>query len=246
MIANRLFLFFCGLFLDLAIPPSAYSQTSPDSGLYRQSLANLSEVYNKDMAAGSRLYTGSEYLGNGHQAKGSPFFLSDSSLPGSVIYQGQQYDNLDMQYDLLSGAVLIKDYTHNYNIELTKEKVTRFSIAHHEFWYLVPDRSSPSNMEAGYYERLNTTGPALFARREKKIVIPSSVDEQAFYQLVNSWYLFVGGQFYKVESKNRLLDILKDKKDLVKKIIREQHLNFKKEFERALIKTVESYAQQRN
>ena len=203
------------------------------------------------MGAGSRLYTGSEYLGNGHQAKGSPFFLTDSSLPGSVEYQGQRYDNLDMQYDLLSGAILIKDYTHNYNIELPKDKVARFSIAHHEFWYLIPDRSSPSNMEAAYYERLyydrqNPAGPALFARREKKIVIPSSVDEQAFYQLVNSWYLLIGGQFYQVESKNRLLDILKDKKDLVKKIIREQHLNFKKEFERALIKTVEYYAQQRN
>lgn len=246
MIANRLSLFFCGIFLDLAIPSSAYSQASPDSGLYRQSLANLSEAYYKVMATGSRLYTGSEYLGNGHQAKGSPFFLSDSSLRGFVVYREQRYENLDMQYDLLSGELLIRDYTHNYNIELSRENVTRFSIAHHDFWYLVPDRSSPSNMEAGYYERLNGTDPALFARREKKIVIPSSVDEQAFYQLVNSWYLLIGGRFYQVESKNGLLDILKDKKDLVKKFIREQHLNFKKEFERALLKTIEYYAQQRN
>jgi hypothetical protein len=296
MIPNRLALFFCCLFLNPALFPAAYSQPSAssqpsagprpsassqpsagprlsaDSSFYHTALLNFSETYHKEMGAASRLYTGSEYLGNGQRAKGSPFFLSDSPLPGSVVYQGEAYDNLDLQYDLLSGEVLIKDYTQSYNIELTKEKVTRFTIAHHEFWYLtpggrtsdqpsVPDQPSTSGQPAsdhspapdrsipldpGYYERLNSSAPFLYARREKKIAFPANAEEQAYYRLSSSWFLQLGDRFYRVESKGDLLNILKDKKDPLKKFIRESHINFKKDFEQASIKTIAYYAQIRN
>lgn len=241
----------CSVLLCLLILPSLFAQQSPpqlppDTGFYKQSQTALSEINRKEIGAGSRLYTGSEYLGNGQRAKGTPFFLGDSALPGSVLYQGEWFPSIDLQYNLLSGEILVKDYARSYAIQLTREKVTGFFIAGHEFLYISPDRSTSPSMEEGYYERLNKTAPFLFARREKKIAYPANAEEQSFYQPVNSWFLQVGDRFYRLESKSGLLDILRDKKDELKKFIRDRHIDFRKEFEQALIRTTEYYAQIKN
>jgi len=212
----------CSILPGLFISPSLFAQqqpSPPDTGsFYRESLKVFSENNSKELGSGSRLYTGSEYLGNGQRAKGTPFFLGDSALPGSVLYEGEWYPSIDLQYNLLSGEILVKDYARSYEIQLTREKVTGFFIAGHEFIYISPDRSTAPSMEEGYYERLNRTAPHLFGRREKKIAYPANAEEQSFYQQIDSWFLQVGDRFYRVESKSALLDILRDKKRRVKEI----------------------------
>jgi hypothetical protein len=246
MITNRLSLILYCLLLDFVMPASASSQSSSDSVFYRQSLANLWDSYLMNMGAGSRLYTGAEYLGNGQRAKGSTFFLSDSSMPGRVVYQDQEYDNLELQYDQFSDDLLTKDFGRNYSIVLTREKVTRFWIGLHEFWYIAQGAGSPPAMDGGFYERLNSGSPMLFAHRVKKIVIPANAEEQAFYRSANTYYLCMGGRYYPVDNKSELLGVVKDKKDAVKKFIRDMHLNFNKDFEASLVKTIAYYAQARN
>lgn len=251
MILNRPFrrtYLLCGVLLDLLFSPSLFAQQQQplltDTGsFYHQSLKGLSEKNRNDLGAGSGLYTGTEYLGNGQRAKGTPFFLGDSALPGSVQYQGEFYPSVDLQYNLLSGEILVKDYARSYDIQLTREKVDGFVIAGHEFLYISPDRSTAPSMEEGYYERLNRTAPFLYARRDKKIAYPANAEEQPFYRQVDSRFLQLGDRFYRVESKGALLEILRDKKDELKKYIRDRHIDFRNKFEQALISTTEYYAQ---
>jgi hypothetical protein len=49
-----------------------------------------------------------------------------------------------------------------------------------------------------------------------------------------------------VESRGALLDLLKDKKDLLKKYIRINKLDFNRDWEGSLVKTAAYYAQIKN
>lgn len=230
--------------LTLSLSSPAIAQTRSDTGSYHRSLTHLASIYKNEMGADSRLYTGAQYMATGQRAKGSVFFLADTALPGSVQYHGEWYENIPLQYDLLADQVLIKDYTHSYDIQLTKEKVQHFFLGSHEFVYIDPDPSSAA--PGGYYEWLYKGTPSLFVRHEKKVVLPSNPEDPAFYRQDNSWFLLTGDRLMEVEGKSSLLNLLKDKKDALKKFIRDNHIDFGKDFERALIRTIDYYAQLKN
>lgn len=253
--------------LTLFLSPSAGAQTQSDTAFYHRSLTHLASIYKNEMGADSRLYMGAQYMATGQRAKGSVFFLADTALPGAVLYHGEWYENISLQYDLLADQIFIKDYTRSYDIQLTKEKIQRFTLGGHEFVYINPDPASATT--GGYYEWLHKGAPStpgaeptapgfsaapgssgaelgpfsLFVRHEKKVVLPANPEDPAYYRQDNSWFLLMDDRLVEVDGKSSLLSLLKDKKDVLKKFIRDNHIDFGKDLQQALIKTIDYYAQ---
>lgn len=61
--------------------------------------------------------------------------------------------------------------------------------------------------------------------------------EQSFYFIKNN------GRYYPVDTKSDLLTALHDKKEEVRKFLQKNKLNFKRDFEKLLIKTADYYSQ---
>jgi len=239
---------YCCLLLLLSFPtPPAQAQQSPDSSFNDPSSALLGPHLYARLGADSRLYNGYEYIRNGTPAKGFPFLDSDSLQAGSLFYDGILYRDIPMEYDLVQDQLIIHDYTGKTLISLITGKVGHFSIKTHQFRYLVTGKTAFALPKTGFYEVLYASGPlTLLARREKKLIFPSNRDDLARYDQENFYFLQAGDRYYRIDGKDDLLDALKDKKDALKKYIRENNIRFSNHMEKALIQTTAYYLQIKN
>ena len=181
----------------------------------------------------SRLFNGREYIRNGTNAKGFPFFEWDSLQTGSLTYDGILYHDIAMEYSLTSDELIIHNFTGDALISLVPEKITSFSIAGHRFRYI-----AAALPETGFYEELYASPQlTLLARRKKTLVPPSTQDEQPKYVQTDRYFLLIDANAYNIHNENDLLAVWKDKKDLLKKFIRKNKLSFKQQhFENSLLK----------
>jgi hypothetical protein len=195
----------------------------------------------------SRLYNGYEYIRNGTPAKGFPFFDTDSLQTGSLFYDGILYRDIPLEYDLVQDELIIYDHTGSALIGLISGKIDHFSIGPHQFRYQVADKTASSLPKTGFYEVLFASGSVmLLERREKKLIFSTNRDDLARYDQENMYFLHIGDRFYRVDGKDDLLDVLKDKKDALKKYIRENKIRFSKQMEKALIQVTGYYLQIRS
>ena len=221
----------CLLMLFSLSSPPILAQRVPDSA--------LQQYLHHELGADSRLYNGYEYIRNGTPAKGFPFFDSDSLQTATLSYDGILYRNFPLEYDLVLDRVVIRDYSGKTLISLISEKVDDFSVGTHHFQYISGNAPSP-----GFYEvLLSSDHVSLLARRQKRLLFPSNREDQPRYDQLNFYYLRLGDRFYPVDGENALLDVLKDKKDALKKYIRENKVRFKHQLQTALTLTTAYYMQ---
>jgi hypothetical protein len=232
---------FVGILIQFVCISPSQAQSSPDSVLYNESVSGIHQVYLNEIGDNAQIYHGSEYIRNGLKANGFPFFESDSLLTGSISYQGFLYMNQNLYYNLVSDELIIKNYLHNAFITLSPEKVDSFTIGTHAFLQI---KSNAANrlITGGYYEQLSSGDPAVYARREKRLASGTGSEEAKYIQY-NYYFIKLKNVFYAVEGKKSLLDILKDQEDVLKKYIRTNKLNFKKNLESSLVLTVNYYSQ---
>lgn len=217
------------------------AQQTPDSVLYKESLANIHQVYLTQIGDNAQIYHGREFIRNGQKANGFPFYESDNLMSGSVFYQGNDYPNQDVYYNLVSDELITNNYLHNAFIVLSPEKVDSFVIGHHIFVYLVSDKSNHLEKD-GYYDQLYAGEPGVYAKREKRLVVGSGSEETKYIQH-DDYFIKLKNVFYAVDGKSELLDVLKDQEVVLKKYIRTNKLNFKKDLENALVLTTTYYSQ---
>jgi hypothetical protein len=192
----------------------------------------------------SRLFNGYEYIRNGIPAKGFPFFASDSLERGSLCYDGILYPEIPLEYDLVQDKVIIHDLAGKALISLISEKVGYFTIGTHRFRYVEATSTMEDAPGPGFYEVLYVSGPlTLFARHEKQLQFPTSSNDQARYYATSHYFLNTNDRFYRVDGIDALVKALQDKRDALKKYIRENKIHFKKQPEAALIQVTAYYRQ---
>ncbi|HET7001610.1 MAG TPA: hypothetical protein VFI33_09885 [Puia sp.] len=225
----------------ICISSETYSQQTADSVLYRESLANIHQVYFRQIGDNAQIYHGREFIRNGQKANGYPFYESDNLMAGSVFYQGTIYPGQSVYYNLVSDELITNNYPHNAFIVLSSDKVDSFAIGHHVFVPLVSDKSNRLE-KTGYYDQLYAGEPGLYAKREKRMVVGSGSEETKYIQH-DDYFIKLKNVFYAVDGKSELLDVLKDQEDVLKKYIRANKLNFKKDLESSLVLTTAYYSQ---
>jgi hypothetical protein len=230
-----------GFLLSFICISSVCAQSAPDSALYKESVSKIRQVYFTEIGDNAQIYHGSEYIRNGQKANGFPFYESNELTAGSVSYQGTIYSNQNLYYNLVSDELITNNYTHSALIVLAAGKVDSFTILNHVF---VPINSDKINRleKSGYYDLLYAGEPAVYARREKRMVVGSGSEETKYIQH-DDYFIEIKGVYYPVDGKTALLDVLKDQEDVLKKYIRTNKLNFKKDPESSLVLTTIYYSQ---
>jgi hypothetical protein len=225
----------------ICISTETYAQQPPDSVLYKESLANIHQVYLKQIGDNAQIYHGREFIRNGQKANGFPFFESDNLLVGSVSYQGTIYPDKNVYYNIVADELVTNNYLNNAFIVLAPEKIDSFIIRQHVFVPLISDKSNHLEKD-GYYDQLYSGEPGLYAKREKRLVVGSGSEETKYIQH-DDYFIKLKNVFYAVDGKSELLEVLKDQADVLKKYIRTNKLNFKKDLESSLVLTTIYYSQ---
>ena len=243
---NRMFLFFFLFIFEFIYSSAADAQSDgTDSAIYKKSVENVVDLYVNRLGENSNLYNGSEYIYSYHGIRGHPFFESDRLLNGEIEYDGILYKNVPMSYDLVRDEVFINEPGQNFNIKLVTEKIRYFSLSDRLFVRMLQDSMRNPSLTTGFYHVLYNGRVSVLARLTKKIQSGNAEDSIKFVQYTNFW-VKKDNEYQPVENKKTLLNIFGDQKDPVRKYLRKNKVNYKKDPASAIIKAAEYYGSLKN
>ena len=222
---------------------SANAQVSKDDiNYYNTSLQNAKAVYHQNSGNEAAWMNGRVNIPyNFVFEKGSPYFQTDRFTSGTLNYEGVSYTGLPLLLDELSNSLIT--ILPNGRLELTLARVDGFKLLTKDFVRVSEGKSKV--LSEGYYQLLYNGRTKVLMKNKKSIRedlvsgegIVRSIEEKKLY------FLEKGNEYYQVDSKKSLLEILKDKKPELQEYIKKEKLKWKKDAER-LIAVVAAYYDQ--
>jgi hypothetical protein len=191
------------------------------------------------------LYNGPEYLDYSrryHTVKGHQFFLSTAPQPGAVAYNGHDFQNISLAYDVVLDHVVLSPPQSPLTLRLLDEKVRGFTISGHRFVRLAADSATRSIIRTGYYEELLGGPVQVLARRMKtqqEHISQAHVDVE--FTAVDKLFVRKAGQYYAVSSKSSVLRLMADRGKEVQKYAQEHKLRFNKAQREASVLALATY-----
>lgn len=187
-------------------------------GLYNSVIQDT--LKNNQILYNGRIWRNLHYRVDGHQ-----FLFSDSFLPGTLVVRGKEFKDVTLKYDALKDEVLIPGNTGRI-LQLNKEMVDSFIIFWQNKKYLF---TKPlEHIETGYVNLIYKGKSALYVKYSKRIEIladQGKVDK--FYQTSQIYYA-KDSIMHPVDGRRDLMKILKEDKDLVRSILRNNKLKISK------------------
>lgn len=201
--------------------------------------------YAESFVGHPQLYSGPEYMDYAkayHARVGHQFFLVSEMQQGSVYYNGHQFANVPLKYDVVHDQVVLVQPTSPITLRLIDEKVLGFTFNNHRFVRLRTDSISGNLVRTGYYELLADGRIQLLAKRSKRMqeqIVQRYVDVE--FILTDKLYIKKGGNYYAAGRKASVLRLLSDHSVELQKFMQDQHLSFKSDSLEASISRLVAY-----
>ena len=235
-------LFFIVIFLLASMLLKIYAQNSLAGSLDTVGINPIIHFYTAERGNNLQLYNGTEYVFLYKNVNGFPFYSIGTFEENSIVYDGALYEQVPLAYDIVSNSIVTKTPDNNY-LQLVPEKINSFTINYHFFIQLTAPNVENTALTPGFYNATITDAATVLIKHEKTVVHSSKPDEQDHFDEYNFYYLKIGNTYYAVKNGKSLLNILHDKSNELKTFMHKNGLNFKKNPEQTLIRTVNYYAQ---
>jgi hypothetical protein len=211
--------------LSLAASICAFPQPGQDTTFLAAAVKTTTGYYQKGIGAQARLYNGSKYVAPENSFEEHPYFMSIDWLPGDVVYDGEQFKNVSLMLDLNNGQLITEHYSNGQPLQLIQEKVQSFNIAGHHFQNIENDSVGNSLPGSGYYEVLYDGKSRVVVKRQKLLheEIENTTIEITFEER-NRYYIFRNDIFQPIRSKASVLKVLGEKKQQLKKYLRQKKI----------------------
>jgi len=212
----------------------------------QKAASNTIDIYYHTLGDQSPIYNGSEYIDYTFTLQeGHPFFESAIFAKGSIRFDGMEFQDVPMLYDMVKDQVIIQYFGKVYKITLPAEKIEGFTLSGHNFIRIIQDSSH--QLKTGFYDRLYNGKIMVLAKREKKIredrgsfQLKNVVDQKNYY------YIKKDGIYYSLKNMRSLLGILKSKKKEIQQYFNKNKLKYKNNPEQAMIIAAEYYDRSTN
>jgi hypothetical protein len=220
-----------------------------DTTFADRSFANAARVYNSSIRDQSLLYNGIEYKPFPEPYDGHPFFESEYVEEGTVFFDGEVYEGMPIQYDLLSDLLILEHYDQLGYVGMMQphqEKITQFSLLNHTF-ILVDGDSTGGMLKDGFYDLLYNGSVKILAKRKKSVVrdFENSQIKISFPQK-NGYFLMKDNQYFPIKNKSSIVRALKANKRLFKQFITKNQLDFNENKENSIVALAAYYDQIQN
>jgi hypothetical protein len=234
---------FCLLAACLSSHTSSAQSQQEDSIFYQSALSHTISVYYDQLGDQSRLFNGSLYHGIDLTfQKGTPYFLTDKTSNGSVVYDGIFYPNLAIFYEDYRQFLVVLD--HAFQLQLINEKVSAFTIADHHFEYVSAGGLNNGIPLSGFYEVLYNGRSRLLKHTSKKIrEVLSTSELRRYMDEFDNYYIRGKSGYFAVNSKRALFNFMSDHKKDVQRFIRKNNLDFKDDMDNTLVQVAAYYDQ---
>jgi len=206
--------------------------TVPDTGM-EIALSNASQLYSKTLGKNNHLNNGREYNYRHIGVEGNPFFGENNWNKGSVYYDNQLYEDINMKFDVHNNVLIIVYYDNKgffVNLQLVNDKIASFSWPGHYFVKIEADTVKNPELSSGFYDLLYNGRINVLAKYTKSIQknYNSTLYLQIFYKK-DFFYIRNGKNVFKVARKRSILKALPNKERELKAYIKKHKLKFKDE-----------------
>lgn len=217
--------------------------SSSDSSFLQTGIKNVLRFYDQNIGEQSGKFNGSQNIGYSNAAlEKNPYFNSSQFSAGTILYHHVYYENINLLYDEVADLVILQDSSHK--IELISERLQAFTIGDAKFKFLGkeddPSNSLPRN---GFYQVLVDKKVGLYKKEIKKLSekIINSNELSTQLDIFTHYYIQKNKQFFEIQRKSTVFQLLKDREKEIKKYIKSQHLSFRKNKDYMLTSVVEYY-----
>ena len=215
---------------------SLNAQTSPaniDSN--NAAINNALNIYHAALYPETGLYNGREYGDYPYRFNtGQPYFMGDTMMLGSVVYEGILYNNVAMKFNLVTNQLIITDPSYVHKLTLSNERIGSFKLFNNRFVHL--DADSDNTIKPGFYDVIYDGITPVYKKIQKRIDEKTTMMEgivRTVYEST-SYYIKKEGRFYTVNNKKQVLKLFAGHKKELQQYVRKQKLNIRRDKERAL------------
>ncbi|HXS58829.1 MAG TPA: hypothetical protein VN726_22050 [Hanamia sp.] len=222
----------------------SFSQNAKKDSLSDVQIKNATELYAKFTGPEKPVYNGTQYLYYTFKMDGDPYFITGNFSTGWVEYKGRKYDSLSVMYDVNRNKVVIYGQDRSSMIVLENDFIDSFNLLGHTFIKLYEDHKD-NLYYTGFYDMLYNGHIQFLARRIKTRDPQIKGDLLVnFFYIKDRYYIHRDGLYYLVSNKKDVYHLFKDNLHNLKKMMRKDHLKFrKKNFEATMIKVTAFYDQ---
>ena len=209
-----------------------------------EDLSRAVHLYNQAFQNHKKILTGKYHNDYYKGVNGHPYYDEIIWKMGSIVYENEQYDSVEIKYDIYSDLLLIKYIDQKgyiRPIQLYSTKVNAFKINGHQFINL--RRDTAEDHLYGFYDLLLEGEIAsVLVKRRKEIDQSTTLTSLENQFVVNDiLYIRIEYSFYEVKKRKSILDILSDKKSELKTYLKQNKKRFKNDQENELLEAVKYY-----
>lgn len=184
-----------------------FSQNYENEKDYFQWFDKLTDTQNSHLSNGTSYFEEYDTKKGHHQ-----YYLTSDFLTGDLIYDGQPYFNVNLQYNLFTDQLILRFYKGENlrTIQLIKDKVEKFSINNSEF-ISIPEK------ESGFYEILFKKGQTRLYKKHYKTRQRHLDKALVYYSFKekNSYLLYHNKKYFAVNKRKSITRIFPEKKELI-------------------------------
>ncbi len=239
-------------FLSVITAGKLFGQAAPaDSSVVQNTLQQTVANFYIAIGQQSRLYSGHEYLPYERTIKGNALYPLDAETwaSGEVNYDGFVYKGVPMMYDIYKDQLVVLLYNHFSMYTLLNERVHDFTFSGHHFVRVDADSltNDKSGISTGFYDQLYGGKVEVLAKRIKTIQNSTNIaiSLETYFIAKTEYYVRRGNTYYNVSGQGSFLNVLKDKKPLLQKYIKDNNIHFRQDPEGAMA-SIAAYYDQNN
>lgn len=241
----RLFIFFH--LIVFTFSPISLSAQNPAEEQHpvseTQAFTSAVNLYKDAFHNHTKILTG-KYRNEYYQGvNGHPYYDEIIWKNGFVLYENQQYDSIEIRYDIYSDLLLIKYIDQEgyiRPIQLYSAKVNAFQINDHHFINVKGDSSKDLS---GFFDLLlDGEIASVLAKRRKEVNQSTTLTSlENRFVIHDILYIRINQSFYEVKNRKSILEILSDRKSELKPYLKLNKRRFKNDQEKELIEAVKYY-----
>ncbi|CAL2075663.1 conserved exported protein of unknown function [Tenacibaculum sp. 190524A05c] len=161
------------------------------------------------------------------------FYLTDSFKKGSVNYRGEQFDNVDIKYDLVDDFIIIKLNNQQQQISIIPQKnlITKFSIGNIKF------RNSDTD---GFLEELLVKDNFAVLKKHRKVSKENRDADYRYHTFKKreQHILFYNNSYYPIDSKRGFTRLFPEKKKQISKFYKSNTYLLKNDYKTFVAKLI--------
>jgi len=209
-----------------------------------EDLLKAESIYNETFHNHSKILTGKYYNDSYRGIKDHPYYNESSWKIGSVGYENQEYDSIEIKYDVYRDLLLVKyidEQGYIRPIQLYSAKVEAFQLYGHHFQHLEGD-SLPNDI-SGFFDLLHSGNNASVLAKRRKEIDQSNTLTSLEHRFVtkDKLYIRLGQNFYEIKKRKSMLEVLSDRKSELKAYLKLNKSRFKNDHEKELVEAVKYY-----